>query len=386
MAKPREFEKPTGVRDFPPDVTAKKRWVEERVQACFSQWGYREVITPTLEYFETVGGASAIAEHKLFKLLDKQGQTLVLRPDLTAPIARAVASTMREEPLPLRLCYHANVFRAQEREAGRFAEFYQSGVELVGGDSPEADAEVVTLAVESLQDLEISPIQLTVGHIGLLDALLLELTEDAEIVEGLKESLGARDIVKYRNRVKELDVSSEQEEKLLSILGVRGGREVLKQLRETTACGRAQEIIDHLDGIWETWEDWKVAGYVILDLTLVGSLDYYTGIYFEGYGAQGHYLLSGGRYDQLLEQFARSHPARGFALKTDRLIMASPGSGDRPEPILLVYPRRLRARAFREAGRLRANGQPVTLHLEEDQALPVPDRGRVIRVGEGYDG
>lgn len=137
MAKPREFEKPTGFRDFPPSLAAKKRAVEERIHRCFERWGYQEVITPTLEYHDTVGRASAIPEEKLFKLIDREGKTLVLRPDQTAPIARVVGSVLREVPVPLRLLYHGSVFRAQERSAGRNAEFFQSGVELVGRLRPK---------------------------------------------------------------------------------------------------------------------------------------------------------------------------------------------------------------------------------------------------------
>ncbi len=123
MGKLRQFEKPTGFRDFPPPTAAKKRLLERRVQTCFQQWGYREVLTPTLEYFDTVGAASAIPEYKMFKLIDREGKTLVLRPDLTAPIARMVSSVMKDEPLPLRLFYHASVFRAQD-DSARTVEFF----------------------------------------------------------------------------------------------------------------------------------------------------------------------------------------------------------------------------------------------------------------------
>ncbi|SDW45601.1 ATP phosphoribosyltransferase regulatory subunit [Marininema mesophilum] len=386
MSNIRTFEKPTGVRDLPPDITAKKRWVEARVEACFRRWGYREVVTPTLEYFETVGGASAIAEDKLFKLLDKQGQTLVLRPDHTAPIARVVASLLRDEPVPMRLHYHGNVFRAQDREAGRFAEFHQSGVELVGGASPEADAEIIALAVESLRELGITPIQVAVGHIDLLDALLLEQTGSSDSVAKLKESLGARNIVSYRENVKELNIPSTNREKLLQLLRFRGGYQVLSELEATTSCERALERINHLRAIWTALEDWGVAEYVIFDLSLVGSLDYYTGIYFEGYGAEGYYLLSGGRYDHLLERFDRDNPARGFALKTDRLIMASPGGLMEEERIALVYPEELRRAAFQRAHELRNQGKVVGLYKEEEMDSSAQDYDRVLHVGEGFDG
>ncbi|PTM56640.1 ATP phosphoribosyltransferase regulatory subunit [Desmospora activa] len=380
MGKPREFEKPVGVRDFLPEVARKKQWVERQVEERFTAWGYREVITPTLEYFDTVGGASAIDEDKLFKLLDGQGKTLVLRPDQTAPIARVVASLMREEPLPLRLFYHANVFRAQEREAGRSAEFFQSGVELVGDHSPEADAEVLALAVESLQACRVGSIQLAIGHIGLLDALLMEQLQDRKTADQLRECLSRRNLVEFRHRVNALDLPERGREWLLSILEQRGGVTILQRWKGTD-CSRVQKAIAHLEGIWEALCDWELDHYMGIDLSLVGSLDYYSGIYFEGYGAASYYLLSGGRYDRLLERFDRPAPARGFALKTDRLIMAGTGEGSVKEAITLVYDPASRRRAYREATRLRSEGKAVTLRIDENNPGIA-----VIRGEEGENG
>ncbi|MDR6225630.1 ATP phosphoribosyltransferase regulatory subunit [Desmospora profundinema] len=364
MGKPREFEKPMGVRDFLPEMACKKQWVERQVEERFSAWGYQEVITPTLEFYDTVGGASAIDEDKLFKLLDGQGKTLVLRPDQTAPIARVVASLMREVSLPIRLFYHANVFRAQEREAGRSAEFFQSGVELVGDDSPEADAEVLALAVESLQACDVGSIQLAIGHIGLLDALLMEQLNDRQTAEELRECLGRRNLVEYSTRVASLELSEERKARLLSVLNRRGDDRVLHLWKETESP-RVREMIAHLEAVWEALRDWGMDRFMVLDLSLVGSLDYYTGLYFEGYGAASYYLLSGGRYDRLLNRFDRPAPARGFALKTDRLIMASRGTGTKKERITLTYDRTNRKQAFQEAERLRKQGKAVTLRLVE---------------------
>src|SRR5690606_17937018 len=144
---PKVFEKPSGLRDYLPEAARRLRAAELRVLQCMDRWGYQQIITPTLEYYETVGAASSTASERLFKLLDNRGRTLVLRSEMTAPIARVVSSLLREEPLPLRLSHHSNVFRAIEEEAGRESEFFQTGVELVGDDSPEADAEVIALAI-----------------------------------------------------------------------------------------------------------------------------------------------------------------------------------------------------------------------------------------------
>jgi ATP phosphoribosyltransferase involved in histidine biosynthesis len=172
MAKPRGFEKPAGVKDYLPHVVAKLRHIEQQVLDCMKRWGYEQIMTPTMEYYDTVGVASATSDSKLFKLLNNRGTTLVLRSDMTAPIARVAASLLKDAPLPLRLSYHANVFRAIEEEAGREAEFFQTGVELIGDPTPEADAEVVALAIASLQAAGVSRFKIAVGHVGFLNGLL----------------------------------------------------------------------------------------------------------------------------------------------------------------------------------------------------------------------
>src|SRR5690554_1891450 len=172
MSKPKVFEKPGGVKDYLPEAVNKLRTIEWNVLACMKSWGYRQIMTPTLEYYDTVGLASSTANEKLFKLLDKRGTTLVLRSEMTAPIARVVASLLKEENLPLRLSHHSNVFRAIEEEAGREAEFFQTGVELVGDGSAEADAEVIALAIACLKAAGVADFKIALGHIGFLNGLL----------------------------------------------------------------------------------------------------------------------------------------------------------------------------------------------------------------------
>ena len=151
----RMFEKPLGMRDDFPFIAKKKAELRDKGIRTMQQAGYDLLQTPTLEYYETIGKISAISDNQLFKLLDSQGQTLVLRPDVTSPIARIAASKLLKEKMPVRLGYYSNVFRAQKREGGRPAEFEQMGVELIGDDSLYADAEVIILASDILKKLEV---------------------------------------------------------------------------------------------------------------------------------------------------------------------------------------------------------------------------------------
>ena len=207
MSKPKVFEKPLGVKDYLPEAVTKLRNIEFRVWLVWRRWGYNQIITPTLEYYDTVGVASSTVDKKLFKLLDRKGKTLVLRSELTAPIARVVSSLIKEQAFPFRLSYHSNVFRSIEEEAGRDSEFFQTGVELIGDASSEADAEVVALAIASLQAAGVEKFKIALGHVGFLNGLFHETLDDRSDAQlSLKEHLLSRDYVGYRKRLSRLSL------------------------------------------------------------------------------------------------------------------------------------------------------------------------------------
>ncbi|OWA35689.1 ATP phosphoribosyltransferase regulatory subunit [Saccharibacillus sp. O16] len=366
MSKPKGFEKPIGVRDYLPRATKRLRRIERSVLDCMSSWGYEPIKTPTIEYYDTVGIASSTSDRKLFKLLNNRGQTLVLRSDLTAPIARVASSLLRDEPLPLRLSYHANVFRAIEEEAGREAEFFQTGVELIGDRSPEADAEVVALAIASLQAAGVKTFKFALGHVGFLNGLFDEaLPERSEDQQALKERLLHRDYVGFREHAEALGLNREQQEELEGILRLRGGLEVCEQAGALTQNPLALESLDHLRRVWEALADYGVSEHVLIDLTMIGDFSYYTGMVFEGYAAElGFPVCSGGRYDNLLRQFGRDEPATGFALKTSRILdgVKDP-SPEEDLPVLVLYDAERRAEALAEAGRLRSAGAAAVTRL-----------------------
>ncbi|WP_106769443.1 ATP phosphoribosyltransferase regulatory subunit [Paenibacillus faecalis] len=366
MSKPKGFEKPAGVRDYLPHAVTRLRQIEQQVLACMDRWGYRQIMTPTIEYYDTVGVASSTSDQKLFKLLNNRGTTMVLRSDITAPIARVVASLLKEEPLPIRLSYHANVFRAIEEEAGREAEFFQTGVELVGDDSPEADAEVVALAIESLQAAGVERFKIALGHVGFLNGLLEEVLPDRlEDQENLKHDLLNRDYVGYRNMISGLQLSGVQTNKLEGILRLRGGREICKQALGWSGNPKACASIEHLCKVWEVLEAYGVSEHVLIDLTMIGDFSYYTGMTLEGYAAEiGSPVASGGRYDKLLKQFGRDVPATGFALKTNRILDGvQVKESENPLPILVQYTSDRRKEGLAKAAILRREGKIVITTL-----------------------
>ncbi|WP_163099140.1 ATP phosphoribosyltransferase regulatory subunit [Peribacillus alkalitolerans] len=362
MSKLFMFEKPLGMRDTLPLVYETKQTVRNLMQKTIQNWGYQFLETPALEYYETVGQASAILDQQLFKLLDQQGHTLVMRPDMTAPIARVAATKLRQQA-PIRLAYLANVYRAQQREGGRPAEFEQIGVECIGSSSISTDAELIALLVESLKNAGLEEFQISLGHIGIVQNVFMKVLGTKERAAICRKFLYEKNYVGYREHVKSLRLSSIDKRYLLQLLDLRGGKEVLEIVSEMVEENRLdskalQELVD----LWRGLIDFGVEQYVTFDLTLISHMSYYTGILFEVYANQiGFPLGSGGRYDNFLEKFEWKTPATGFAIRIDRLMEAlgEPSSSESFH-CLLFSPER-RKEAIEKAKRMRGEGLRVVL-------------------------
>ena len=286
------------------------------------QWGYQFIETPTLEYYETVGTASAILDPELFKLLDKDGHTLVLRPDMTAPIARVAASRLLENDLPLRLAYAGNVYRAQQREGGRPAEFEQIGVEFINDDTVSSDGEVIALLVSSLKEAGLSQFQVSVGHVGFAQELFMQILGTNGRATSLRRFLYEKNFVGYRDQVNSYSLSSIDKQRLLQLLELRGGEEVIGKALDIIEDGHGKESLIQLKELWEVITDFGLEDHVKFDFTLVSHMSYYSGILFEAYaGNVGFPIGNGGRYG-LIEKFGKKASATGFAVRLDRLLEA----------------------------------------------------------------
>ncbi|OEH92301.1 ATP phosphoribosyltransferase regulatory subunit [Bacillus solimangrovi] len=356
------FEKPLGMRDTLPSLFEMKRTVRREMEQEIERWGYEQIETPTLEYYETVGAASAILDQQLFKLLDQQGHTLVLRPDMTAPIARIAASRLKEQGLPLRLAYDTNVFRSQQREGGRPAEFEQVGVELIGDSTSSADAEVIALMIHTLKHAGLDQFTVALGHIGFVRALFVEILGNEERAALLKRYLYEKNYVGYREHVKGLPLSSIDKQLLLQLLKLRGGKGTFAQARELTKNTKALEALAELEELWETLEAYGVTEFVKIDLNLVSHMSYYTGILFEGYAQKlGFLLCNGGRYDQLLNKFDCPAPATGFGIRLDRLVEALEKTEVSAPIKLILFSEERKQDALRLALENRTEGQRVVM-------------------------
>lgn len=319
---------PPGTRDVLPDEMRELRALESRLLDCFEAYGYGPVMTPTIEYDD--GGLREDSASGSFRFLDEAGDLLVLRSDMTIPVARLVSSRLSDQEPPIRLCYSARSFRTVSPQRGEAREFTQIGVESFGVPAPQGTAEVVEVLGAALDAAGLPQ-----ATIGLGDALLFgRALDELGASEGLREEaialLAARDLVGLEAWLRSSDLSADAAEALCRLAALRGGPEVLEQARDL-AGGALAPAVDRLAETYAAIEAGGAAERVRLDLGLLRDRGYYSGAILEVYDPSlGRILGGGGRYDSLMDRFDSDLPAAGFSLYLDRLHVAeaAPGEGE----------------------------------------------------------
>ncbi len=363
---------PAGLRDWTPEELAARRAVEARLREAFEAWGYREVATPALEYLETwARGMGTGSPASLFVVVDRTGELLALRPEMTVPVARFVATRWPDEVA--RLYYVGSVFRGELGRGGS-REFAQAGVERVGPGGADADAEVVALAMEALEKAGVRGARLGLGHAGFLRALLDAAGLDQEDRRTAQVALYRRDFVTLSSLLD--GPPADVRRTLLELPSLRGPG-ALARARQVGVGGSA---LEELEAAVEAVRPYGVDDRVEVDLGIIRDFDYYTGVVFEAYApASGAALLGGGRYDQLLERFGAHRPAVGFAVHVERVLSRS-GQLPAALPVLRVlYEPSVREQALRWVQAARAAGWRVAA----DPAGTGPEAGALRFRGDG---
>ncbi|WP_332648621.1 ATP phosphoribosyltransferase regulatory subunit [Lysinibacillus sp. 54212] len=363
MSSIKLFEKPLGMRDTFPQIYGKLETVRKIGSELLRKRGFEFIKTPSVEYYDTVGKASAIHDATLFKLVDSQGNTLVLRPDMTTPIARVATSKLLKEKIPQRLAYFENVFRAQQQEGGRPAEFEQMGIELIGDFSVFADAEVIITAIELVKAYKIESFKITIGHAGVLSCILKDYTESAEQAGTLNELLVQRNYVGFEEAVLTFDLPQTKSDALFTFI------EEAMKLSSIEGIEKYVRKNDALEYMRKLWELLVLAGYeeyIAYDFTLSSHMNYYTGMLFEVFASgSGFPLGNGGRYDGLLEHFGSNVGATGFGLRVDRLLEAMPRQEVEQENVLVLFSQDRFQEALSQAQLLREQQKRVTFQSIE---------------------
>jgi ATP phosphoribosyltransferase regulatory subunit len=308
---------PSGTRDVLPDEMRELREMTDRIRDVFAGAGFGEVYTPALEYEQTFARASLTGARPAYRVFDEHGSVLVLRPDMTIPIARLVATRYAQAEPPLRFCYLAHAYRGVRPQRGQSREFLQAGVELIGLPGADGTAETLGLLCAALDAAGLENYRVGLGDASLYPSLLEAFGVLADRQELIITELATGNFVGVDREVRALGLSDEDADLLLRLARTRGGPEVLD--------GLSGSLHDALRGMREVHERLApaVADRIIFDLGLVRSFGYYTGAVFQVYDpAYGVPLGSGGRYDELLGSFGRPLPAVGFALNVERLHIA----------------------------------------------------------------
>ncbi len=365
---PRKFATTPGTRDVLPPESMRLVDVQARIRERFRLFGFGEVLTPALEYSEV------IEEPKLrdasFKLFDPDNQMVMLRPEMTTPIARLVSQRLRNSPLPHKLSYVLPVYRRADVGRGRSAELYQAGVEVVGSSSPQEDAATIALLVDVLGSFGLRAPEnfaVVLGQTAFYEAYLRCVAP--EVSPEILRSLAAKDLVAVDALAAGLSKQA--------VLGVRGiprlvgpasegaVLEEAARFAERSGATEALVALENLREILHHLEAHEALSAVILDLGLIGRHNYYTGAVYEAYASgMGFTIANGGRYDNLLERFGQDLPATGFAIYLERLLSVLPEE-DSSDLVVLVGGG---VEGTETAGILRASGVPV-LHLSEDLPL-----------------
>lgn len=323
---------PEGTKDLLFDECICHRKVEEDLRNLFCTMGYSEVITPGIEFFDVFNKpSSTIAQETLYKLCDTKGRLIAIRPDSTIPIARMVATRLRDCSLPLRLFYNQSIFSINPSLTGRSNEFVQAGIELIGSSSKKADLEVLSMALSALSDFDKENFRLEIGDIGFFTELVSKLDVDKSVCEEIRRLIEVKNYPALNDLLDSIG-DNDITKALKQLPRLFGGVEVFEKAAELFSDERIDNILFNLKTVYNKLVASGYADKITVDFGIVNRTNYYTGIVFRGYiSGYGYSVLSGGRYDKLISEFGRQTPAIGFGINVDAIASLLRKSDNAPE-------------------------------------------------------
>ena len=365
MARNNKRHTPDGFKDTLPEQFLFKQKLRQKIENTFYLAGYSPISSPMLEYAEVFEGTGSAPQRQMYRLIDREGDILTLRSDMTPPAARIAASNFSPADAPLRFYYTENAFRCHQSYKGKAGEYTESGVELIGAPGIEADAEVIALAINCLLAAGLNDFRIYIGHagffMGALDESGLPDEDKADVLRHLaKHNIVAAETVMQGKQLP--DGIKELSERLNMLTG---GLNMLSEAGALVHNETSAQAAKVLRDIYDALGDYGLSEYILFDLSMTGTLDYYTGAVFRGYTrGTGFSLLDGGRYDNLVKQYGQDFPAVGFSLKLDNLAaILDDGNEHIKSGALIAYTLPGRKAALKEAADLRAKGLRVEVSL-----------------------
>lgn len=315
---------PEGVRDIYGKEYAKKLYIENKLHQVISRFGYEDIQTPTFEFFDVYSkDIGTTPSNELYKFFDKEGNTLVLRPDFTPSIARCASKYFLEESVPIRFTYLGNTFINTSNLQGKLKEVTQIGAELINDDSIQADAEMISMVIECLKNTGLENFQLSIGQVEFFKGLCAEAGLDSETEEQLRDYISGKNYFAAEKLLQSKEIPEPHYSNLLKVTDMFGDIESLKACKDLVQNERSKGAISRLEAIYEVLKLYGVEEYVSFDLGMLSKYHYYTGIIFKAYTyGIGDAIVTGGRYNKLIQKFGKDAAAIGFAVVVDDMMEA----------------------------------------------------------------
>ncbi|MBQ5446593.1 MAG: ATP phosphoribosyltransferase regulatory subunit [Lachnospiraceae bacterium] len=358
---------PVGVRDIYGDECKNKLNVLDKIHSVFHSYGYDDIQTPTFEYFDIFNKErGSVASNNMYKFFDREGYTLVLRPDMTPSIARSAAKYFMDEEMPIRFCYVGNAYINNSEYQGKLKEFTQIGSELIGDDTSDADAEVISMVIDSLLSSGVKEFQLEIGHPEFFKGLIEQSGLSEEKTEQLRELIDNKKYFGIETVLEDTNIDKELFDIFVGFQDYFGNIDMILNLKKLDLNNRSLQALERLEKLYNILTVYGLEKYVSFDLSMLSMYEYYTGVVFKGYTyGTGDAIVTGGRYDNLLSQFGKNAPAIGFAVNLDRLMMAMERQHLLSENIndskIVLYSENDREYAISYAKSLRDNGQKIIM-------------------------
>lgn len=368
----RIFHTPEGVRDIYGRECSQKHQLKERIRRVFQGYGYQEIETPVFEYFEVFSReVGTVPSRELYKFFDREGNTLVLRPDFTPSVSRACAAHFQPDQEAVTLFYSGQTLINSSSYQGRLKEMTQMGVERIGDDSPEADAELLAMTIECLLAAGLREFQVSVGQVDYFKSLLKEAGLSQEDEEELRSLISEKNDFGVEELVQRTQLSSELSRAFVELPHLFGGKEILQRARALTGNSEAVRAVDRLERIIEILKLYGYEKYISFDFGMVSKIQYYTGVIFQAYTyGTGEPMVKGGRYNELLKHFGKPAASIGFVIVVDSLLLALSrqklADFREEEPYVLTYTEETLEEAVVRAQRLRKEGRCVALRKEKE--------------------
>jgi len=294
-----DIQRPRGTRDFLFEEMKERREIENTLRRVFETYGYGEIKTPLFEdlaLFTKKSGEEITGQ--IYHFQDKSGRELALRPELTAPVSRLYINELQKSPKPLKMYYFGSCFRYERPQKGRYRQFWQMGCELIGGKSPESEAEIIAMAAHSLEELGVKDFEIHIGNLGIIRGILHQANAPKIVYDTIMAVIDKGEVEELLKTLNEVEIDPKASEILIKLVGMVGQREIIKETSEIIKDNpKSVEALNELDELLDILEAFGFTNYKV-NLGIARGLDYYSGIVFEiyaqGLGAQKQ--ISGGEH------------------------------------------------------------------------------------------